>query len=352
MAVTKTKFTDSAGRDAWLGSDGKVYTEGGNRSTGYSQDDWNSRQAEKYGTPADQQEATSKMKQSMIEELIRLDEQMDSLPVTLTTAEMDNFLTKAIEQITPYYDKKKAEIEAGIKEGKIQTAEEILSTIREVQDTTKKLLSGYDITQAKTEEEFINTLADITATKDEDLALKRDDWKSRIEEVKTGQVKSDILTSGIGKAKIGDLRARQTMEEQALQRRAGAKQTSAETAKKYDLQTIALARQSAEQERVRRIGTPDQTLSTETAARGTLGMVEGQSLPSDVERARLQSERNISLATPEQLTDSEEERKKAIESRKLTLQGEEEKIRYAQQAAQNKIIQSKMNDTKLKLGIY
>ena len=50
MATNLTKFTDSAGREAYKDSSGMVFTEGGNRATNYSEDDWNKRQTDKYGS--------------------------------------------------------------------------------------------------------------------------------------------------------------------------------------------------------------------------------------------------------------------------------------------------------------
>ena len=201
-------------------------------------------------------------------------------------------------------------------------------------------------------EDFINTLADITATRDEDIAMKRADWKTRVDTAKQGQVSAGILTSGVGKSKIQELRDRQGLEEAALQRRAGTATTTAETAKKYDLQTISLARESAEQERVRKIGAPAETAATVAGARGTLGLAEGTGLPSEAEVARLRAERNITLARPEALTNLGEEQKKATESRKLTLQAEEESIRQREYDAQRKNINAEIAKNRSKLSGY
>lgn len=55
MATSLTKFTDAAGREAYKDNAGMVFTEGGNRATNYSVNDWNTRQTEKYGSiPANQ----------------------------------------------------------------------------------------------------------------------------------------------------------------------------------------------------------------------------------------------------------------------------------------------------------
>lgn len=45
-----TQFTDAAGRTAWKDDSGNVFTEGGSRNTYYNVDQWNQRQAQKYGS--------------------------------------------------------------------------------------------------------------------------------------------------------------------------------------------------------------------------------------------------------------------------------------------------------------
>lgn len=262
---------------------------------------------------------------------------------SLTDAEMTNFLNKAIEQVTPYYDKKKVEIEKGIKEGKIQSMEDILLNIRDVEENTKQLLANYDISQAQTTEELANKLADITASKGEDLTLKADDWKNRIEQNKMAQVKGDTLTSGVGRKQIQDLLARQATEQGIVERKAGVETTVAQTGAKYDLQRVALARQNAEQERVNKIGTPSQKAELEAKAAAELGLTDPSQLGSSAEVLRARADRNITTYKPGALTTSEEERKKAIESRKLQLQNEELAARTAKEAAQRQSIQAKIS---------
>jgi len=332
--MAKRRFRDAAGRIAWVDERGMVYTEGGKRATGYTKTEWDRRQLERWGgvSPED---IDKQLADQTAKAIIELEDKLQSIPnVSLTTEEMDAFLQKAIEQVTPYYEKKKKEIEAGIREGKIRTAEDVLSEIRKVNEEVNLLLKKYDIEEAQTEEEFINTLADITATKEEDLALKRADWKQRIDQAKMGQVQAGILTSGIGKSRIKDLLERKALEESAIERRAATKEEKLRTAKKYDLQRITLARQAAEQERIRRIGTPEQVAKTTAAARATIGLKEGEALPSEVEIERMRAERNITPRRPEELSRLEEERKRAIESRKQELQAEELAIRRERERRQ------------------
>jgi len=271
---------------------------------------------------------------------------------SLTDAELENFLNKAIEQITPYYDKKKSELEAGVKEDKIRSMEDILVNVRDVAQTTQELLAKYDVEQAETEEDLVNKLADITATKEEDLAMKADDWRGRIEQQKTAQIQGGTLTSGVGQKRVQDLLARQSMEQQAVARRAGTAETVAQTGAKYDLERVALARQNAEAERVRRIGTPAQQAELEEKALGELGYTDMGQLPSEAELLRARTERGITPAKPESLSDLEEERKRATESRKLQLQSEELAARTAKEQAQRQSILAEISKNQNKLSTF
>ncbi len=126
---------------------------------------------------SDPVKAAEDLENELTDILIELDEKLSAIPLHITDEEREAFLQSAIEQITPYYDKKKLEIEAGIKEGKIRTAEDVLTEIRAVREESTVLLEKWDIEKAETEEDFINTISDITATKDEDIAAKREDWR-------------------------------------------------------------------------------------------------------------------------------------------------------------------------------
>ncbi|MFA5036128.1 MAG: hypothetical protein WC479_03035 [Candidatus Izemoplasmatales bacterium] len=264
---------------------------------------------------------------AILSELIRIDDEINKNAPYLTDQEKEIFLSKAVELVTPYYDKKKAEIEAGIKEGKTQDMENLLLNIRDIEENTKNLLAEFDITTAQTNEELANKLADITSTKDEDLTLKADDWRQRIEQKKTSQIQGDTLTSGVGRKQIQDLFARQATEQQIIQRKAGVQTTVAQTSAKYTLEQTALARQNAEQARVNKIGTPAQKAELEAKAKAELGLTGD--LPSSAEVLRARTERNITTQgmTPGALVESEEKRNQAIESKKLTLEENERNAR-------------------------
>ncbi|MDD5501503.1 MAG: hypothetical protein PHH57_07500 [Candidatus Omnitrophica bacterium] len=256
-----------------------------------------------------------------------LDAKLSDVRLGLTDAERDQFLQKAIEQVQPYYDKKKAEIEKGIQTGKIRSAEDVLATIRDVGQETENLLAKYDIDKAETEEDLVNTLADITATKEESLETKKAEWAERIRQTKMGQVQTGVLTSGIGQQQVGELLRREQAERAAIERRAATAETTAQTAAKYDLERVALARKAAEEERIRKIGTPEQEAATTQEALRTAGLGSLGQLPSLAELARRRGEEPITTYRPEALTELAEEQKRAVESRRMELEAEEKAIR-------------------------
>lgn len=284
------------------------------------------------------------LEQQLAEQLIDLDVRLSNLQVSLTDAEKDAYLKKAMEQVKPYYEQKRKEIEAGIKEGKIRTAEDLLMTIREVTQTVEGEMAKLDVTKAQTEEEFVNTLAAMTAQEGEDLEVSRLNWMERVDNEKQNQVQSGMLTSGIGQKEVNDLQYRKNLEQSSIQRKADEKQTALETNQKYDLERIALARKAQEQKRLRMVGTSSEEAATKTALAQTAGLDENN-LISEVEMQRRRAERGISpVYNSGALNDLNEEEKRAIESRKLALQDDELAVR--KQTAYSEAARAKAEATK------
>ncbi|HUV71649.1 MAG TPA: hypothetical protein VMW25_01435 [Clostridia bacterium] len=113
-----------------------------------------------------------------------------------------------------------------------------------------------------------------------------------------------------------------------------------------------MARESAQRERVRRLGTPEEEQRTEAEALAELGYTGVGELPSAAEIERARAEKNITTYRPEALTDIAEEEKKAIESRKLTLQSEVLAQREAEEAAQRKIIEADIAKKRREAALY
>ena len=259
-------------------------------------------------------------------EMVELDRQIDELTpyLSLTDEEKQAFLNKAIEQITPYYERKTAELEASLKEGKVRTAEDILTNIRQIDEETKAELQRFDLSQAETEEDFLNKLADITSTKDEDIAVKREDYRQRIETLKANQIQSGTLTSGIGAKKRAEQERLKAMEEAIVQRKAEADTTAVESAKKFTIDQISLARQAAEQQRIRKIGTPAEVASTQAQALQTAGLQDISQLKSPEELARQRAERGINPSYDNtQLRELQAEKQKAGIATAQELQADE-----------------------------
>ena len=152
--------------------------------------------------------------------------------------------------------------------------------------------------------------------------------------------------------KIGELKGQQTLEENTLQARAQRAILSEETKKKYDLQTITLARQTTERERLNKLGTPEQQADTEKKIRETLGLPDTTPVADTATLQANRTLRNITPARPEQLTSLEEERKRAVESRRLTLKSEEADIRQKQYDANRNAVLAQIADENRKLSLY
>jgi len=266
------------------------------------------------------------LKDSIIKDITEIDRQLDSLfDIGLTQEEKDAFLQKAITEIQPYYDSKSKELQDSIREGKIRTAEDALATIKEVEQTTMQTLARYDLSTAQTEEEFITRLSDITATKGEDMALKAMTWRDRIETAKINQIQSGQFTSGVGAQKRQQLEQQKSLELGAVERKAQVAQTGLETEKKYTLDQIRLARESAQQARTRQIGAPVETEETKQSALGTLGYSDINQLPNQTELERLRTERGVSpIYNKTAVTDLERQRLADVESTNLELQKQHE----------------------------
>ena len=288
-------------------------------------------------------------------EIVALNRQLKLLgPIGLTDEEKEGFLQKAIQEVQPYYDRKSAEISEQIKEGKVRTAEDTLVEIRQVEEEVSQHLEYYDLTTAETEEDFINRIADITATEGEDIALKTDDWRQRIENVKLQQIQSGTFSSGIGAKKRKEEEARKALELGSVQRKAQSREAEAEDARKYDIEKIRLARETAQQDRIRRIGTPQETEATKQQGLQTLGLGSLGELGSAAELERARKERGFGNITADKysLAENESSRKLAEESRKIELQEGEKAVREQERQSQREEVLAEAARKKSQLSRY
>lgn len=285
-------------------------------------------------------------------EIITLESKLDSLDVglSLTDAEKDLFLEKAIAQITPYYEQKKAEIEAGIQEGKVQSAEDILATIRDVETETKNILAEYDIDQAQTEQEFVDTMANITSITEADRALKQEEWSQRIQGVKLNQVQSGVFASGVGKQKRDEAARLRDLEMNQLDVAEQARKGDLQRDYTFDLERIKLARQKVQDERANRIGTGDALQTTQSNALSTLGYSSLDQLPSRAEIASRRAARDQPIYDKTALTSLGEQRSQAVESRNQELQADELAIRKEKESLERNKILSELAAKRSKLS--
>ena len=258
-------------------------------------------------------------------ELVALDRQLHSLgPLSLSDEEIETFLNKAIQEVQPYYDRKSEEINTQLAEGKIRTAEDQLFYIQNVEQEIGELFQHYDLSTAQTEEEFANRLGALTSRTEDEIESKTYDWKQRIEDVKFNQIQQGIFSSGIGGEKRQELAERKETEVGNIQQRSQEQQTELDTARKYDIENIRLARESAQQRRIQQIGTPEET---ERLKQDAMSLTGGPIGPQ-ADLARQRAERGIApIYNTQALTDLEEERRGRVLSRHQELQDTEKAIR-------------------------
>jgi hypothetical protein len=200
-----------------------------------------------------------------------------------------------------------------------------LATIREVEQETANKLSYYDLQNAQTEEEFINRLADITATAGETVQMKAMDWKDRIESTKMNQIQEGRFMNGQEVLKRKELEQGKQLEIGQVERKAQVAATGEEVSKKYNLEQIRLARESAQQARTRQIGAPVETEQTKQSALNELGYTNMGQLPSTEELQRQRMARQTSpLYDKTAVTDLERQRLGDVESTNLELQKQRE----------------------------
>lgn len=287
------------------------------------------------------------------QQLIELEDKLAQIPnVSFTQQEKDAFMQKAITDITPWYEKTKADIEKGIKEGKIRTAEDTLALVARVKMDVKNSFQKYDIEEAQTEEEFTQKLAEITSDSEEAVETKKYEWTQRLNDAKLGLEKSGIYSSGIGQKKLADLQARQEAEKAALERRTEVAKQQQETVKKFSLDRVAIARQAITDDRKRRIGDPVTTAQLETGAKAELGLGADQEIGSEADLAYQREQRNTKVYDPTALDALEEDKYSRQASKFQTIQTEEKDARESEYESQRKVLLAQQAKKQLELNSY
>lgn len=286
-------------------------------------------------------------------QMIELEDKLAKIPnVTFSQQELDAFMQKAIAEITPYYEKKKLEIEKGIKEGKVRTAEDTLALISRVKMDVKNSFAKYDIDEVETEEEFVQKLAEITSSSTEAIETKTYEWTQRLDDAKLGLEKSGISSSGIGMKKIADLKARKEMEQAAIERRTEQAKAEQETVKKFSLDRVAIARKAITDDRLRRIGDPVATGQLESGAKGEIGLGADEEIGSEADIAYRRQQRDTKMYDPTALDALDENKRTAQETTFTDIKQSEEDARQSEYESQRKAIQSQISKKQMELNSY
>lgn len=123
--MAKRLFTDAAGREAYVDENGMVFTEGGNNPTYYTLDDWNARQAKKYGSSGENKstsfvdELLNSINKQVKEETKFLDSYVKNNPFAFdealaresATAEYDPYYTELLQDYTDNVELKRQSIQ-------------------------------------------------------------------------------------------------------------------------------------------------------------------------------------------------------------------------------------------------
>jgi len=260
-------------------------------------------------------EANARFKQELTDRLIDIDIAISQLPIFLSDAEKDAYLQKATEMVQPYYEKKFAELEAGIKEGKIRTAEDLLISLRNSEVEFEEQFKELDIRNAQTEEEFVNTLSEMTSQRAEDVETNKLNWIDR--------VNAAGMENQTGGAALKPFKR----EQANIERKANFAQTNLETETKYTKERIALARQVAEKRRKLAIGDETQTAASKEGLMNEAGLEDANI--SEIELNRQRAARGIQpVYYGDQAKSALEEQKKTdVLSRQRELEENEKAIR-------------------------
>lgn len=284
------------------------------------------------------------MKQTMID----LDRQWSALPDTvLTQEEKDAILNKAITEITPWYEKQKQQLEKGIQEGKIQSAEDYYLALNQSKLDLETQLKGYDISEAQTNEELADTLAQITSESETDLELKRIEWNNRLQQVDQQIAGSGFAgTSPALVAKERDMREAADLERQKIEQRAANQTTNTQREAKYDLERIRLARESAQRERELKFGDAGKEAQMLEESSATLGLQPGQALSAaEIQKRRLDRGTTAIYNPEEAQSKLEENRKLKEEETRLSLERDELALKQQRRTQQENALMAKKRET-------
>jgi len=260
---------------------------------------------------------------SIVEDYVsRQDEVMNNMGLTLTEGEVAEIERNALEFTKPFFEKEKKNLLTSIKNDEIKNAEDLLFTIKTDIADFGYQLKNISLEDSQSEEEFANTLADITGEKQYAIKEAQQTWMEKIRDLKQTQVEKGVLTGGRGKERVSQMETRRQRQLDEIRRMAQQRETTAQTKRKFDKGFTKLAREKVEEERRLTVGTPEQQQTAITGARETLGLTGSaeiaprrQTLSGRANRERAQFEKE----KLQELTQKQEERRLQQE---IALKGE------------------------------
>lgn len=149
-----TKFTDSAGREAYKDASGRVYTEGGKRDTYYNVDQWNARQASKSSGGGSSSKSSNS---DLIEKAIKLNREAVKPAISSYQASLPEVANKYNSQrdtLSQKYDSLLASIKGN------QTTAENRQTVATNNELGKRGILG---SSGLAQQELVNAVNPITA---------------------------------------------------------------------------------------------------------------------------------------------------------------------------------------------
>ena len=151
---------------------------------------------------------------------------------------------QAMDLIKPYFDVELSNVTKQIGEQRLRTQEDYDQAVREIATSVTTELKKIDLTEAQSEEEFAQRMADIGATTEFNLDQARTAWADRMEGEIQGRVEAGLGFAGSTTERMGELERRRGSEMGELVRRGGVQQQAAETEAKYTKERAAAAREA------------------------------------------------------------------------------------------------------------
>ena len=170
---------------------------------------------------------------------------------------------EAVALISPFFDQQLAEIQADIKEGRLQNIEDYNYRIQTITDNAIQALQPIAITEAQTEEELEQRLSDLGAREEYELAKTESDYETRRRAYEQSFIRSGKGFSGTMVEEMSRLAGQNALTQGEIARGTDVEEQAAQTKAEYTLERAQAARQEIEATKARETGR-----ATQLAQRG------------------------------------------------------------------------------------